>query len=206
VARGLSPVMHAIGDAAVKAAIDAVGDLSDDCRATIEHAEVMTPEIIEALSNRSSLRLSIQPLHRADDAVFAEMALGPERSGSLLPMAAVNRLGVRMAFGSDWPVVSVDPIAGMQAAITGRDVDGKPFHQEQAIGVEEALRSYTVRAAEMSGLDHVGVLEAGRRADFVVWDRDPFTVDWDVQRPSIMATIVDGKLAYGSLPSQEQSS
>lgn len=206
VSRGLSPVMHAIGDAAVKAAIKAVGDLPDDCRATIEHAEVMTPEIIEELSVRTNLRLSVQPLHRADDAIYADVALGLERSGSLLPMATVNRLGIGMCFGSDWPVVSVDPIAGMKAAITGHDVDGKPFHEKEAIGVEEALKGYTVRAAEAAGLDHVGVLEVGRRGDFVIWDRDPFDVDWTQERPSIMATIVDGKLAYGTLPVQEQES
>lgn len=206
VSHGFAPVMHAIGDAAVLAAIEAIRNLPDDCRATIEHAEVMTPPILEALSERPDIRLSVQPLHRADDAVYATMALGPERTGSLLPMATASGLGVRLAFGSDWPIVSVDPIAGMAAAITGRDVEGNPFHVEEAIGVEEALRGYTVLAAEAAGLDHVGVLEPGRRADFVVWDRNPFDVDWSHERPSIKATIVDGRLAYGNLPAQEQPS
>lgn len=206
VASGLSPVMHAIGDSAVMAAIDAVGHLPEDVRATIEHAEVMTPEIIEALSGRPELRLSVQPLHRADDAVFADLALGSARAACLLPLASVGRLGVRLAFGSDWPVVSVDPIAGMQAAITGHDVDGRPFHRDEAIGVQEALMGYTVLAADAAGLDHVGMLEVGRSADFVVWDRDPFEVDWTRDRPVITATIVDGQLAYGTLPQQEQES
>ena len=65
---------------------------------------------------------------------------------------------------------------------------------------------YTVLAADAAGLDHVGMLEVGRAADFVVWDRDPFEVDWTRDRPVITATIVDGQLAYGTLPQQEQES
>ena len=204
VSLGFSPVMHAIGDAAVMEAILAVADLPVDCRATIEHAEVVTPRVLEMLRDNRHLRLSVQPLHRADDAVYAEVALGGERAGCLLPMASIAEMGIPLAFGSDWPVVSVDPILGMAAAITGLDIDGKPFHQDEAITIDDALKGYTVHAADAAGLDHVGVLQPGRKADFVIWDRNPFDIDWTSERPVIRATIVDGRLVYGNLPTQEQ--
>lgn len=197
VAAGCTPVMHAIGDEAVLAGIKIVRQFDDQVRASIEHAEIVTPAVLEALKKVPGIRLSVQPLHRADDAMFIETALGSDRASHLLPLAELVDSGARLSFGTDWPVVSVDPIESMAAAITGSNVEGKPFYSEQKIEVEQALRSYSAEAAEVAHLDHVGTLSTGQAADFIAWDEDPFQLDWTRKRPRITATFLAGELVEG---------
>lgn len=198
VAGGCSPVLHAIGDEAVQVAINAVRADHEQCRATIEHAQLATPDIVDLVMATPGIRLSMQPLHRAEDAIYAETAVGPDRAACMLPLATLANAGARLSFGSDWPVVSVDPIAGMAAAITGLDVRGRPFYPEECLDVEPVLRGYTVEAAEASGLEHSGSLGVGMLADFVLWDHDPFQLDWTQSRPSIMATVMAGEVVAGT--------
>ena len=188
----LAPVMHAIGDAAVMACLDAIAENDQWHRATIEHAEVMTPPVLKRLGDHPGVRLSMQPLHRSDDATFAEAALGPARCSGLAPFRSLQERGVMLAFGSDWPIVSCDPIQGMAAAILARDADGNEFHVQERLDPESALRAYTVDAAAMSGLEGSGVLQEQSVADFVIWDDDPLQCDWASACPSIQATYLGG--------------
>ena len=103
--------------------------------------------------------------------------------------------GARLAFGSDWPIVSPDPLLGIKAAVTGLELDGKPFATEHSIAVHDALVAYTRNAAEMLDLPS-GTLAPGRAADFVVLDRSPFEIDWTREMPMIEATVVAGRAAY----------
>ena len=91
----------------------------------------------------------------------------------------------------------------MAAAITGHDVRGTAFHPEQVIGVEDALQGYSVHAAEVAGLDHVGSLGIGQTADFIAWSEDPFKFDWTQGKPSIVATFMAGELVEGTLQGAE---
>jgi len=203
VAGGCAPVMHAIGDSAILAGLEIARTVGADIRTSVEHVEVVTDQVLLDLDRLPGVRLSVQPLHRADDAVFAESALGPERAAGLLPLASLIKRGARLSFGSDWPVVSVDPLEGMAAAITGHDVRGTAFHPEQVIGVEDALQGYSVHAAEVAGLDHVGSLGIGQTADFIAWSEDPFKFDWTQGKPSIVATFMAGELVEGTLQGAE---
>lgn len=193
-AAGLSPSMHAIGDEAARIALDAI-DASDALGvppARIEHAQTIAPEDIRRFAGRFT---SMQPLHKAYDARSAASRLGSRRMQRFFPFRALQHAGARLAFGSDWPIVSPDPIAGIAAAVTGLDVDGQPCRVEDNIGVHEALIAYTRTAAECLGLD-AGVLAEGRLADCTILDADPYACDWVRRRPTVVATIMGGTTTF----------
>tara|TARA_Y100000589_G_scaffold279765_1_gene275886 strand:- start:19 stop:1515 length:1497 start_codon:yes stop_codon:yes gene_type:complete len=194
----LAPVMHAIGDAAVMACLDAIEANDQWHAATIEHAEVITPTVLERLGKHSGVMLSMQPLHRSDDATFAEAALGSDRSSSLSPFRSLQQQGAMLAFGSDWPIVTCDPVQGMAAAILAQDANGNDFHVGERLGAESALRGYTVDAANMAGLEGSGVLKQQSVADFVIWEDDPLECDWASACPSIRATYLGGCRVSGA--------
>lgn len=191
---GLSPVIHAIGDAALGRALRVLRDVPDDLRPTIEHAEVVGPEDLSLLGGK---RLSVQPTHRADDAGMAPSRLG-DRAKNLLPLRSMQDAGARLSFGTDWPIVPIDPVATLRAAILGTDANGQPFYADQRLSPVEALRASTIDAAEACGFD-VG-LGRGQPADFVVWSGDPFA---DISTASVQATFIDGKRVSGHIPANE---
>jgi predicted amidohydrolase YtcJ len=137
----------------------------------------------------------MQPLHKADDARQALSRLGYSRIERFFAFRALLAHGARLAFGSDWPIVSPDPLLGIKAAVTGLDLDGRPFATEHSISVHDALVAYTRTAADMLELP-CGTLAAGRAADFVVLDRSPFELDWTREMPRVLRTAVAGKSAF----------
>lgn len=187
--RGLSPVIHAIGDEAVGRAAALLSEVPDTLRATLEHAEVVSPE---DFSRVEGLRLSVQPTHRAVDARMAVARLGQARSPWVLPMSTLQRVGARLSFGTDWPVVSADPKRTLQAAITGHDAEGEPFHEVERLSVEAAWRAATVDAAEAAGLPVA--MQPGGPADFVIWNGDPLA---NLDEASVHSTWVDGQCVFG---------
>lgn len=194
-AAGLSPSMHAIGDAAVRLALEAL-EASDGPGAPpgrIEHAQTVAPEDLPRFRGRFA---SMQPLHKAYDARSAATRLGPHRMDRFFPFRRLREAGAILAFGSDWPIVSPDPILGMQAAITGRDLDGVVVRSEENVAPIDALRAYTVDAARCLGLDGCGTIAAGQHGDCTVLDRDPVTCDWERERPRVLATIVGGRVVH----------
>lgn len=194
-AAGLSPSMHAIGDAAVRRALDAADRVSARVRPRIEHAQTVHPEDIPRFRGRIS---SMQPLHKADDGRYAERRLGRERMERFFPFRRLLEAGAVLAFGSDWPIVTCDPIAGMRAAITGLDLDGRPVRVDQSLTPMEALAAYTAGAAAALGIRDAGSLEPGRRADVTILSHDPLTADWVANPPRVLATIVGGRLVYAA--------
>lgn len=192
-ATGLSPSIHAIGDEAARLALDAIEGIDSARRPRIEHAQQLTGADIARFSGRVA---SMQPLHKADDGRYAETRLGPERiTGSFAFRQLVNA-GAVLAFGSDWPVVSCDPVLGMRAAITGLTLDGKPFRTEENLTVAETLRAYTAGAAFALNLDDAGMIAPGAVADLVVFDCDPFETDWATRLPRVQKTIISGEIVY----------
>lgn len=195
-AAGLSPSMHAIGDEAARLALDAI-DASDgpgSPPARIEHAQTVAHGDIRRFAGRFT---SMQPLHKAYDARSALARLGAGRMQRFFPFRALAHAGARIAFGSDWPIVSPDPIAGIAAAVSGLDIDGHPCRVEDNLGVHEALVAYTRTAAECLGLD-AGVLAPGRLADVTVLDTDPYACDWVRRRPQVRMTIVGGRVTFAA--------
>ena len=217
-AHGWQPAMHAIGDAATNAALDAIATLSEDIRRKIrpriEHTQQINSEILEMLAGEvgvagksastrarlvSETIFSMQPLHRADDGRFAERRVGPERLAGSFAFRTLKDAGAMLAFGSDWPIVSCDPMLGIQAAVTGLTLDGNIFQPHENLTVEEALIAYTRGAAYALHFDYsggvggVGMIREGMLGDLVILDRDPFEVDWMRETPSVVQTILGGR-------------
>ncbi len=193
---GYAPSMHVIGDRALRIALDALDgcvDLSAVRSARLEHAQQVAHEDLPRMRGRIA---SMQPLHKSDDGRTARERLGDERMAGFFAFRSLLDYGARLAFGSDWPVVSADPIEGMQAALTGRTLDGAVECPEQNLTVEEVLRAYTVNAARALQLDDCGVLEPGKHGDLAIFDRNPFETDWSRERPWIESTIFDGQVVY----------
>ena len=130
----------------------------------------------------------MQPLHKADDCRYAGKRVGKARLAGTFAFRALKDAGAILAFGSDWPIVSPDPIAGMQVAITGKLFDDSTFAPEQNLSVEEALTAYTQGAAHALHLD--------QSSDVVMWERDPFEADWLNNPPRAVLTVCDGDVTF----------
>ena len=143
----------------------------------------------------------MQPIHATSDMYWAEDRLGPHRIQGAYAWRRLLDAGVRLALGSDFPVEQVNPMLGIFAAVTRQDLQGNPpggWYPEQVLGREEAIRGFTLDAAWAAFMEkEVGSLEAGKRADFIVLDRDLMSVPADeIPQTRVLETWLDGKLAW----------
>ncbi len=144
----------------------------------------------------------MQPYHAIDDGRWADQRLGRERNKGTYAFRSLLDAKARLAFGSDWDVAPLSPIAGIYAAVTRRTIDGRNpqgWVPEQKITVEEALRAYTAGAA-YAGFEEKekGSLEPGKLADFVVLSADPFSVaPEEIEKIVVDQTVVGGKVVSG---------
>jgi predicted amidohydrolase YtcJ len=197
---GLQPIVHAIGDRANKTLLDWYAGLSEEhrrrLRPRVEHTQHLLPEDVRRFGELGVIA-SMQPYHKADDGRYAEQRLGPERIKTSYAFRGLLDSGATLAFGSDWPVVTVNPFAGIHAAVTARTLDGKIFVPEQSITVEEALLAYTRNAARALLAERAGVLKPGNFADFVLLDRDVLSVELDnVAQISVRLTVMNGRVVH----------
>jgi hypothetical protein len=196
--------IHAIGDAANREALDAIADLTADLpgerRWRIEHAQVIDPADIARFASLNVIA-SMQPVHQTSDRLMAEARLGPDRLKGAYAWRSLQSAGVRLAFGSDVPVESANPFAGLAAAISRTDVAGQPFggwRPEEAVSREAALDGFT-RTAAYAGFaeDRIGTLMPGMRADFLIVDADPMLASPDeIRRMTPLETWIGGYRYY----------
>jgi len=195
--RGFQPSLHAIGDAASRRALDAIDlidEVSSSVRPRIEHAQQLDPADIPRFRGCIA---SMQPLHKAEDAPYARKRVGDARLAGFYAFRRLKEAGAILAFGSDWPIVTVDPIPGIRAAVTGLSIEGEPFATDQNVSVEETLRAYTIDAAfALRFEERVGSIARGKLGDLVIFDRDPFTADWASAPPRIATTIAGGRVVH----------
>ncbi len=194
-AAGLAPVLHAIGDEAVREALRAIEGIDPAVRPRLEHVQHVNRADIRRFGG---LIASMQPRHKAEDGCYLRRALGEERVAGAFAFRSLLTAGARLAFGSDWPVVTADPMLGIQAAVTGLTLDGQVIGAEETLSPREALVAYTSGAAWSVGLDDAGVLRPGALGDLVLFDTDPFRADWANHPPRIVTTIVGGRVVYDS--------
>jgi len=194
IAAGYSPAVHAIGDRALDEVLRSA--MATDAMRIVrfEHAQTVDPDSLAQFNGRF---VSMQPFHKATDAPLAAARLGPHRQNRVFQFREFLRHGARLAFGSDWPIVTADPLAGMRAAITGIAIDGQIYGADQNLTAHEAITAYTSGAADALGdWKTAGRINQGCLADFVVLDRNPLTCDWASEAPRVMMTIVGGEVRY----------
>ncbi len=203
-AAGLQLAVHAIGDEAnhlILNAYEAVRrtNAPRDRRHRIEHAQHLLPDDVARFA-RLGVVASMQPLHKADDGRWAERALGPERSLTTYAFKSLLDAGAVLAFGSDWPVVSANPFDGIEAAVTGRTLDGRVWVPSQNITVEQALVAYTAGAAYASYRERdLGTLEIGKLADIVILSQNVFEVPPEhLSETHADVTIVGGRVVWSA--------
>ena len=194
---GFSPAVHAIGDAALRASLDAFEPVDQHLAARYEHCQTLDDADLPRMRGRVA---SMQPLHKADDARIAPARLGAARMRSFFRFRDLARAGARLSFGSDWPIVSCDPRLGIRAAVTGLDLDGRPCMPDQALSVEECLLAYTAGAADALRAPGLGRIAPGAHADLCVLAEDPFACDWARTLPGIEATVLGGRVVHGAVP------
>ena len=202
---GLQVAVHAIGDAANRQALDVFARLLPEFpenpgRHRVEHAQVLAPADIPRFGALGIIA-SMQPTHATSDMYWAGERLGPERLTGAYAWRSLLEGGARLALGSDFPVEGVSPLAGIEAAVTRRDAKGFPpggWFPAQTLTRAEALRGFTRDAAYAAFTeDSVGSLEPGKRADFILLDRDPVEVPaGEIHRIQVLETWVDGRRVY----------
>lgn len=196
---GWQVALHAIGDRAVEAALDAVeavmGPDAAGFRPRIEHAGVLRPDLIDRIRRLGAVVVT-QPRFVFEFGDGYRAALGDERVRLTFPFASLR--GLHVAFSSDRPVVDGAPLLGIAAAVLERTASGAPYVPEERVTVQEAVRAYTLGAAYSAFAEReLGTLEAGRWADFVVLDRDPFQVDpEELASLRVLRTVVGGQTVY----------
>ncbi len=202
---GLQSIVHAIGDRANDWLLDVYEDLvanhgKRDRRLRIEHAQHLSQSAIVRFSEQGVIA-SMQPYHAVDDGRWAAKRIGPERIKRAYAFGALLDTGATLAFGSDWTVAPLDPILGIDAAVTRQTLDGvnpDGWIPEERISLEQALLAYTAGAAKAGfSEDRSGSLENSKLADLVVLSENLFEISSsDIGNVEVDMTLVDGEVVY----------
>jgi hypothetical protein len=165
-------------------------------RNRIEHAQVVDPKDIPRFAKLGVIA-SMQPSHLLTDMNWAEARLGPQRAEYSYAWKKFLDAGVRLAFGTDYPVEPITPFRGLYAAVTRMNEAGtKEYYPENKITRGQALYAYTQGSAYAEIAEkHKGKLKPGYDADFILVDRDLYTVD----APKILSTVVRETWVGGEL-------
>jgi predicted amidohydrolase YtcJ len=201
--------IHAIGDKGVHIVLNAFEEAirrngRRDARHHIEHATVILPEDIPRFSALGAIP-SVQPVfgpsYGQTIQSFFEDRLGKERSRYTNIWRTLDQAGARLAFGTDWPVESLNPMEGIYSAVTRKsiaDKAGAAWLPEESIPVEKAVEFYTLGSAYASFEEDIkGSLQAGRLADIIVLSKDIFTIpEEEILKTEVVYTILGGKIIY----------
>jgi hypothetical protein len=218
-AAGFEIHMHAIGDRAVRMGLDAVEraratngardpDRGGDARPTIAHLELVSPDDLPRFASLGVVP-NVQALWAQADPYITLLTipvLGDERSLDLYPIGSLFVSAPVVAAGSDWPVSSANPLAAIEVGITRRAEDAGPgpgWIPEQHAELAQMLAAYTRGGAWLDREERErGTLEAGKRADLVVLDRDLFAVPpHEISDARVLWTIADGETIWLATPS-----
>ena len=200
---------HAIGDRAVQMALDAFAeaersakenDKTRDFRFRIEHSQILTPDQFEQYKKLGVIA-SVQPSHLLTDMNWAMERIGPQRARTSYAWKEFLDNGVRIAFGTDYPVEPITPFRGIYVAVTRQNEAGtKSYFPEQKLTIGQAIAAYTTGSAYAQFAEKdKGTLAPGMLADFVVLDRDLTKVaPPEILKTRVLRTVVGGKTVYES--------
>ncbi|MEU9102022.1 amidohydrolase [Streptomyces sp. NPDC048361] len=205
-ALGFQAHFHALGDRAVREALDAVQAAREkngwsDTRPHLAHLQIVHPDDIGRFRALGATA-NIQPLWASHEPQMDDLTipfLGAERAGWQYPFAALLGAGATVAAGSDWPVSSPDPMQGIHTAVNrvAPGENGPVFLPAQRIGLTAAFAAYTSGAAYVNHLDDTGSIRAGALADLAVLDRDPYAgPPEEIGATRVLATYVGGRRVH----------
>lgn len=202
---GWQAATHAIGDRANRMVLDAYQAAHQrharkDHRFRVEHAQIVTPSDVPEFA-KLGIIASMQPTHATSDMPWAGARLGEERLAGAYAWRSFADAGVRLAFGSDFPVESVEPMLGLYSAITRQDADGEPpegWHPDQRVSLDEAIAAFTTGAAyAVHREQHFGRIKVGMQADLT-----GFVIDIGNAKPAALRnaavefTMVGGETVF----------
>ncbi len=206
--RGLQLFTHAIGDYAIRTALDAyefakTQNHTKDRRPRVEHIEDSSAADIPRFGKLGVIA-SMQPLHAYPDADTLDVwarNVGPQRATRAWVWKSIAEDGGRYCFGSDWPVVTLNPWEGVQTAVTRQTSEGKPvggFVPSQRLTVAQAVAGYTLGAAYAGHREKTeGSIEPGKVADVIIVSKNIFEIDpHRIGDTKVTTTIVGGKIVY----------
>ncbi|MFM9903332.1 MAG: amidohydrolase [Pyrinomonadaceae bacterium] len=202
---GLQVNIHAIGDRANATILDFYAEVDKtngprDRRFRIEHAQHLRQQDISRFGSQKVVA-SMQPLHLIDDGRWAGKRLDEKRLRGTYAFRSLLDTGAILAFGSDSPVASLNPLFGIYAAVTRRTLDDKNpggWIPEQKITVDEAVRGFTWGSAYSEFQENIkGMLEVGKVADLIVLSDDIFAIDpVKIGDAKVLMTVVDGRVVF----------
>ena len=201
---GLAPAIHAIGDRANREVLDIyerARDVSPDLVRRIEHAQLLAEQDVPRFAALGVVA-SMQPIHATADWQKVDREVGRARTMGVRTSPRWKAPGTTLAFGSDSPVETIDPLAGVHAAVTRQTAEGAPpggWRPNERLSLDRALRSYTTGVASAGGeASRSGTITEGQLADFVVLSGDPFTLDDPMRLLDlrVAVTAVGGEVVY----------
>jgi predicted amidohydrolase YtcJ len=202
---GLQMDVHAIGDKAVSILLDIYAAVAAengprDRRPRVEHAQHLAAGDIGRLAALGTVA-SVQPSHLVDDGCWAEKRIGGERARMTYAFRSLQAAGVPLAFGTDWPVTALSPLAAIQAAVTRQTADGlRPdgWQPGEKLDVAAAVAAYTAGSAYADFAEgDKGTLTAGKLADFVILSKDIFTLPpAAIASSEVILTVCGGRVVY----------
>jgi len=209
-AMGLQVHMHAIGDRAVRAGLDAIEAARErngasDNRHHISHLQMIHVDDIERFSSLQTAA-NFQALWALPDNWIMELnlpVLGEERVQGMYPIGSVEKAGGRIVGGSDWNVSSADPLAAMETAIRRQDPtaeEGPVLNANERISLASMIDAYTINAAWlMHQEDQVGSIEVSKKADIAILDQMLFDIPATaISDTKVVLTILNGEIIYSA--------
>jgi hypothetical protein len=209
-AEGFQVHIHAIGDQAVRTALDAFAQARErngvnDHRHLLSHVNLIAKDDLPRFKDLGVIVI-FQPLWACMDdyMVLVGARVGPARMEHMYPVMSLLSAGGKVAYGSDWPVASANPLEGIEVALTRRApgaTDGELLAPEERVTLEQAIESYTINSAYASHLeDRSGSLVVGKSADLVVLDRDLFEIPAnEISKTQVLVTLFAGEVVHGDL-------
>jgi predicted amidohydrolase YtcJ len=205
-ALGFQVHQHALGDRAVRSAIDALGSARrvngpNDLRHHIAHLQLPDPDDIPRVREVGAVA-NMQPFWAQPDPTIETMTkprVG-ERADRLYPIGDLRRAGAVLAFGSDWPVSTPDPFQQVEVAVTRRapgSADDPVLLAVQGIDLQTALTAFSRGSAFVNHDDEAGSIEPGARADLAVLDRNPFEGPAnEIATTRVTMTLASGRVVH----------
>lgn len=200
----LQVITHAIGDKAIEDTVkcyeESFKNGKNNLRHTLVHCQITDRELVERIA-KDDICVMAQPIFLDYDMKIVEDRCGRDLASTSYAFKSLKDLGAHVAYGTDAPVENLNPFPIIYMAVTRKDKLGKPeggFYPRECVDVYEAIDAYTVESAYVEFEEDIkGRIKKDFLADFVVLDRDIFTIDpMEIKEIKPLMTIVGGKIVY----------